>query len=133
RPQSSELKKGRTRLGCPRTSGGSLAESVDDFDPHRPQEIIAGLSGQLQPLGRDPRLKDIRHTVTLVDATLLAALPRMAEASLLKAQSGSGRVKWRLHAHFEVDRHVPARIDVTREGGGDCDERAVLERTIEPD
>src|SRR5438874_687478 len=54
-------------------------------------------------------------------------------APLLKPQSGSGRVKWRLHTHFEVDRHVPARIDVTREGGGDCDERAVLERTIESD
>jgi Transposase DDE domain len=131
--QASELKKVQKRLGCPRTSLGSLSESADVFDPHRLQEIIAELGGQLRPLGRDPRLKDIRHTVTLVDATLLAALPRMAEASLLKAQSGSGRVKWRLHTHFEVDRYVPARIDVTREGGGDCDERAVLERTIEPD
>src|SRR5436305_5031638 len=131
--QASELKKVQKRLGCPRTSLGSLSESADVFDPHRLQEIIAELGGQLQPLGRNLRLKDIRHTVTLVDATLLAALPRMAEASLLKARSGSGRVKWRLHTHFEVDRHVPARIDVTREGGGDCDERAVLERTIEPD
>jgi len=131
--QASELKKVQKKLGCPRASLGSLSESVRVFDPERLQEIIAELGGQLEPLGRDPRLKDVRHTVTLVDATLLAALPSMAEASLLKAQSGSGLVKWRLHTHFEVDRHVPARIDVTREGGGDCDERAVLERTIEPD
>jgi Transposase DDE domain len=131
--QASELKNVQKKLGCPRTSLGSLSESVSSFDPERLQEVIAELGGQLEPLGRDPRLKDIRHTVTLVDATLLAALPRMAEASLLKAQSGSGLVKWRLHTHFEVDRHVPARIDTTREGGGECDERAVLERTVESD
>jgi DDE family transposase len=131
--QASDLKKVQKQLGCPRTSLGSLSESVSSFDPERLREIIAELGGQLEPLGRDPRLKDIRHTVTLVDATLLAALPRMAEASLLKSQSGSGLVKWRLHTHFEVDRHAPARIDTTRAGGGECDERAVLERTIESD
>ena len=57
----------------------------------------------------------------------------MAEASFLNATMGSGLVKWRLHTHFEVDRYVPTRIDTTRNGGGDCDERAVLEKTIESD
>jgi hypothetical protein len=131
--QASELKNVQKKLGCPRTSLGSLSESVSCFDPEPLKQIIAELGEQLEPLGRDARLTDVRHTVTAVDATLLAALPRMAEASLLKAQSGSGLVKWRLHTHFEVDRYVPARIDVTREGGGECDERAVLERTIEAD
>ena len=131
--QASQLKTVRKKLGCPRTSLGSLSESVSVFDPQRLKEIIAELGGRLEPIGRDKRLKDIRHTVTLVDATLLSALPAMAEASLLKTTTGSGLVKWRLHTHFEVERHVPARIDVTREGGGDCDERAVLEQTIESD
>jgi hypothetical protein len=131
--QASELKNVQKKLGCPRTSLGSLSESVSCFDPERLQEIIAELGAQLEPLGRDARLKDIRHTVTLVDSTLLSALPRMAAASLLKETTGSALVKWRLHTHFEVDRHVPARIDVTPDGGGDHDERAVLERTIEPD
>lgn len=131
--QASQLADVRQRLGCPRTSLGSLSESVTVFDPDRLKEIIAELGSQLEPLGRDPRLQDIRDTVTLVDATLLAALPRMAEASLLKAQTGSGLVKWRLHTHFEVERHAPTRMDVTREGGGDCDERWVLERAIEAD
>jgi hypothetical protein len=131
--QASQLKNVQKKLGCAPTSLGSLSESVSSFDPRRLQEIIGELGGQLQPLGRDPRLKDLRHTATLVDATLLTALPKMAAASLLKSQTGSGLVKWRLHTHFEVERHVPARIDVTREGGGDCDERAVLERTVESD
>jgi hypothetical protein len=112
---------------------GSLSESVRVFDPRRLKEVVAELGGQLQPLGRDGRLNDLRHTITLVDGTLLAALPRMAEASLLKSESGSGLIKWRLHTHFEVDRHVPTRIDVTRDGGGEADERAVLERAVEAD
>ncbi len=131
--QASELKNVQKKLGCPRTSLGSLSESVSCFDPDRLREIIAELGGQLEPVGRDGRLNDLRHTVTLVDGTLLAALPRMAEASLRKRVKGSGLVKWHLHTHFEVDRHVPRRIDVTPEGGGPCDERAVLDRAIEPD
>jgi Transposase DDE domain len=131
--QASQLKNVQKKLGCPRTSLGSLSESVSCFDPQRLREIIAELGGQLEPLGRDARLKDLRHTVTLVDATLLTALPKMAAASLLKSRTGSGLVKWRLHTHFEVERHVPVRVEVTPEGGGDCDERAVLERVVATD
>jgi hypothetical protein len=127
------LKNVQKQLGCPRASLGSLSEATAVFDPQRLQEIIAELGQQLQPVGRDAQLKEVGHTLTLVDGTLLAALPAMAAASLLKQQTGSGLVKWRLHTHFEVDRHVPTRIDVTPEGGGPHDERAVLERTIEPD
>jgi hypothetical protein len=130
--QASELKNVQKKLGCPRTSLGSLSESVTVFDPERLKEIIGELGEQLQPLGVDPRLKDIRHTITLVDSTLLSILPHLTEASL-KPTNTSGLVKWRLHTHFEVDRHVPRRIDVTPDGGGDRDERAVLERTVEAD
>lgn len=130
--QASELKNVQKKLGCSRTSLGSLSESVTVFDPERLKEIIAELGGQLQPLGRDPRLKDVRDTITLVDSTLISILPHLTEASL-KPTNTSGLVKWRLHTHFEVDRHVPRRMDVTPDGGGDHDERAVLERTIESD
>src|SRR3954454_3254636 len=92
--QASELKNVQKKLGCPRTSLGSLSESVAVFEPERLKEVIAELSGQLEPLGRDPRLKDIRGSLTVVDGSLLAALPRMAEASLLKSRTGSGQVKW---------------------------------------
>jgi len=101
--QASELDKVQRKLGCLRASLGS------------------------------PRLKDIDQTLTLVDGTLVAALPKLMQASWLKQTTGSGLVKWRLHTHFEVDRYVPTRIDVTPDGGGEHDERAVLERTIESD
>jgi hypothetical protein len=131
--QASELAKVQKKLGCPRASLGSLSEAAAVFDAERLKEIIAELGAQLQPLGRDPRLKQIPHALTLVDGTLLAALPQMMQASWLKSHTGSGLVKWRLHTHFEVDRHVPLRIDLTPDGGGEHDERAVLERTIESD
>src|SRR5208283_6109045 len=130
--QASELKNVQRKLGCPRTSLGSFSEAAAVFEPERLKEIIAELGGQLEPLGRDPRLKDVRDTITLVDSTLISILPHLTEASL-KPTNTSGLVKWRLHTHFEVDRYVPRRIDVTPDGGGDYDERAVLERTIEAD
>jgi hypothetical protein len=131
--QASELQNVQKRLGCGRASLGSLSEAATVFDPARLIEIIQELGGQVQPLTKDPQLKELRQTLTLVDATLITAMPRIMAASVMKRQTGSGTVKWRLHTHFEVDRHQPSRIDVTRDGGGDNDERAVLERTIESD
>lgn len=131
--QASELKKVQRKLSCLRASLGSLSESVAVFDSKLLREIIVELSLQLAPVGRDARLKHVKHTLTLVDGSLLEALPKMAEASLLKSEKGSGLIKWRLHTQFEVDRYVPTRMDLTRNGGGDCDERSVLERTIAPD
>lgn len=131
--QASELAKVQKKLGCPRASLGSLSEAVSVFDPERLKEIVAELGTELQPLGRDPRLRDVPGALTAVDGTLIAALPKLMQASLLKRSTGSGMVKWRLHTHFEVDRYVPTRMDVTPNGGGAYDERAVLERTIERD
>jgi hypothetical protein len=131
--QASELKNVQRKLGCPRTSLGSLSEATRVFDAESLKEIIGELGDQLAPLAQDKRLSDIKHSITLVDGTLVAALPKIMEASWRKANTGSGLVKWRLHTHFEVLRGVPTRIDVTPNGGGDYDERAVLETTIEGD
>ncbi len=131
--QASELAKVQKKLGCPRAALGSLSEAATVFDPERLKEIVAELGAELQPLGRDPRLHNVPGALTAVDGTLLSALPRLMEASCRKRTTGSGLVKWRLHTHFEVDRHVPTRIDVTPNGGGACDERAVLERSLEAD
>ena len=134
--QASELQNVQQKLGCERAALGSLSEAATIFDPERLVEIIRELSGQLPSHGttaRDERLKDVPCTLTLVDATRITAMLRIREASVRKRRGESGTVKWRLHAHFEVDRHVPSRIDVTPNGGGDHDERAVLHRTIESD
>ena len=116
--QASELQKVQRLLGCPGAALGSLSEAATVFDAERLKEIIAELGAQLQPLGRDKRLQDIRQKLILVDGTLISALPKLMQASYLKSQTGSGLVKWRLHTHFEVDRYVPTWIDVTPDGGG---------------
>jgi len=131
--QASELQKVQRKLKCPRASLGSLSESADVFDANRLQEIIQELGAELQLLGRDARLQEVQHALTLVDGTLITVLPRMMEASFLYAEKGKGLVRWRLHTHFEVDRYVPTRVDVTRDGGGERDERTVMERQIESD
>jgi hypothetical protein len=132
--QASELKKVQKLLGCSRASLGSLSEATTVFDPERLVEIIGELAAQLQPLHRDKRLKDLQHTLTLVDGSLLSALPKMAKAMLLKEQTGNGLVKWRLHTQFEVDRHIPLSMELTEGSGkGDADERAVLQRQLQPD
>lgn len=131
--QASELKKVQRKLGCARTSLGSLSEATSIFEAEPLKEIISELGAQLRPLAHDSRLSDIQHTITLVDGSVIAALPKIMEASWRKANTGSGMVKWRLHTHFEVLRGVPTRIDVTPNGGGACDERAVLETVIESD
>jgi len=131
--QASELPNVQKKLGCSRAALGSLSEAASVFDPERLKDIIAELGAQLQPLGRDPRLRDVPGALTAVDGSLLSVLPKLMQASFLKRSTGSGLIKWRLHTHFEVDRYVPTRIDVTPNGGGPDDERAVLERTLEAD
>jgi hypothetical protein len=131
--QASELDKVQKKLGCQRAALGSLSEAATVFDAQRLKEIIAELGAELKPFARDARLQDIDQTLVLVDGSLIAALPSIMEASWRKQNKGSGLVKWRLHTHFEVDRYVPTRIDVTPDDGGEHDERAVLQRTIERD
>jgi len=131
--QASELAKVQKKLGCSRAALGSLSEAASVFDPDRLKEIVVELGAELQPLGRNPRLRDVPGALTAVDGSLLSVLPKLMQASFLKRTTGSGMVKWRLHTHFEVDRYVPTRIEVTPDGGGPHDERAVLERTIEAD
>jgi len=129
--QASELKKVQRRLGCSRASLGSLSESVTLFEPERLKQIITELGEQLAPITKDSRLKDVRQAITLVDGSLLKVLPWLSQAML---QEPTDEHKVRLHTHFEVQRYVPTRIDVTAGvPRGKDDERAVMRNSIQPD
>jgi len=130
--QASELRKVQRKLGCQRASLGSLSEATDVFQPERLKEIIAELGEQLEPLARDPRLKDVQHALTLVDGTLLKGLPVLVQAAMPDPRAAKHKAKFRLHTQFDLERGVPIRIDVT-EGinRGEADERAVLARALE--
>ena len=130
--QASELRKVQRKLGCQRASLGSLSEATDVFQPERLKEIIAELGEQLEPIARDPRLKDVQHTLTLVDGTLMKGLPVLVQAALPDPRTAKLKAKFRLHTQFDLERGVPIRIDVTEGiGKGEADERAVLAKALE--
>jgi hypothetical protein len=132
--QASELKNVQKKLGCARASLGSLSESVAVFDPRLLEGIIAELGQQLQPLAADPKLKDLKQIVTLVDGSLLKALPRIAEAMWLSTRTGTAHHAWRLHTHFDLDKHVPTRMDLTDgRNSGPSDEKTVLRQHLQAD
>jgi hypothetical protein len=133
--QASELKKVQKKLGCPRASLGSLSEATQVFDPEPVKQIARELAGQLEPLGKDRQFPEVKHLLTAVDGTVVRTLSRIVQAAYLKS-SGDGHSlsAWRLHTHFEIDRGLPVRIDVTGAGNqGEADERAVLRKTLQPD
>jgi hypothetical protein len=130
--QASQLRNVQRKLGCLRASLGSLSEAKEVFQPERLKEIIAELGAQLQPIARDPRLKDVRHTLTLVDGTLMKGLPVLVQAALADPRTAKLKAKFRLHAQFDLERAVPIRIDVTEGiGQGEADERVVLAKALE--
>lgn len=130
--RASHLKKVQKKLGVKRVSLGSFSESSHVFDPNLLLGVIEQLAGRLHPVGRDPRLQDIPYLLTLVDATLVKALPKMVQAAWADSCDGSPRFAWKLHAHFEVEKYVPVRIDVTSPlNGGKGDEAAVLRKSLE--
>src|SRR3990172_12720002 len=130
--QASELRKVQRKLGCQRASLGSLSEATDVFQPELLKEIIAELGEQLQPIARDPRLKDVKHALTLVDGTLLKGLPVLMQAALPDPRTAKLKAKFRLHTQFDLERGVPIRIHVTEGVGcGKADERAVLGKALQ--
>jgi hypothetical protein len=133
--QASELKKVQKKLGCPRASLGSLSEAVEVFDPEPVKQIASELAKQLEPLQNDRRFPDVKHLITAVDGSVVKTLSRIVEAAYLRSPTdGRSMSAWRLHTHFEVERGLPVRIDVTGAGSqGENDERAVLRGTLQAD
>lgn len=133
--RASELQRVQKKLGCPRTSLGSLSEATQVFDPEPVKEIAQELAGQLQPLGNDRQFPEVKQLLIAVDGTVLKTLSRIVQAAYLKSPTdGQSRSAWRLHTHFEIERGLPVRIDVTGAGGqGEADERVVFRKTLEPD
>lgn len=132
--QASELKSVQKKLGCARASLGSLSEATQVFDPEPVKEIVSELAGQLQPLANDRQFPEVKHLITAVDGTVVRTLSRIVQAAYLKSPStGQSFSAWRLHTHFEVERALPVRIDVTGAGSRSEDnERTVLRKALLP-
>ncbi len=97
--QASKLAKVQRRLGCPRASLGSLSEAARVFDAARLRELIEELANELPNLPGHPEFKDLRGVVTLVDGTVLSALPK-----LVQAMWGDANERAALQEHLLLDR-----------------------------
>ena len=132
--QASKLPKVQRALGVSRVSLGSFSEAGHVFDPTLLEGIIQQLGRDLRPTLDDPRLSDVKAVLTLVDGTILKALPRIAEAMWLTNGSGNDHHAWRLHTHFELINNVPVRMELTdaRNSKGSS-ERQVLAGSLQKD
>jgi hypothetical protein len=131
--QASGFANVQKKLGIKRASLGSFSESVSVFDPEPLKEIANELALQA-PLGQGTDFSAIHQRITAVDGSVFDTVARVAELAWVPLAGGKHKHAYRLHTHFEVLRGIPSRIDATAANPkGDDDERAVLQRTLEPD
>ena len=124
--QTSELRKVQHILGCPRAALGSLSEAARVFDADLLRGIIGELIEELPPMGKNSSFDDIKGIITLVDGTLLPALPKIVEAMWRDDQHRA----FKLHTHFEPLKGVPVRMDLTDANTG---ETKALRGCLQPD
>ena len=136
--QASLLRKVQRKLGVARTSLGSLSEATDVFDPERLQAIIGRLASQVQPIRRIGQ-GHLSQVLTAVDGSVVNTLASIAEAAYHRGTNGKSHSGWRFHTHFEIDRSIPVRMDVTTarnttaRNGGRTEEKHQLRQHLQPD
>jgi hypothetical protein len=131
--QASLLEQVRRKVGCSRTSLGSLSEAVEILEPRRLEAIITELWAQAPPT-RGVGKEYVPGVLTAVDGSVVKTLASLAEAAYLRDKNGQTHCGWRFHTHFDIDRNLPARIEVTSAlNGGKTDEKHVLRRSLQPD
>jgi Transposase DDE domain len=124
-------------LGVRRFSLGSFSESPRIFEPGQLKAIAQELAGELTPLGRDPRLSQLKHALTLVDSTVLQGLCRLANAACPDtryntSRDGQAMHGWRLHTQLDLATFCPRKIERTgARNAGENREHNVLRRSLE--
>jgi hypothetical protein len=140
--RAAEMPRVARKLGTTGFSRASFSEAPAVFDPSMLQEVIRELVGELRPLPQDPRLSDLHHLLTLVDGTLLSALPKLAETYYRRKRVGKSSRDadhprplhaWKLHTQLDLSTAVPRFVRLTPGiGKGPDGERRVLEASLEP-
>lgn len=123
--KASGFEKVQKALGIRRMSLGSMSESVRVFDPKLLAEVFEGLAQRAPERACDPRLKDLRQALTVVDGTLLPALPRMTWAVWMSDTERGAKA----HVDFEVLKGVPCGVEIT---AGAAAENERLKARLQP-
>jgi len=122
--QASELKKVQKKLRLPRSSLGSLSEAARVFDSDLLIEIIGELASELKPIPHNSRLSDIKAILTIVDGTLLKALPKTVDALWGDRNANA----FKAHVQYELLKSAPVKFQLT---DGKGNEKAVLAGNLE--
>lgn len=130
--EAAALEKVAGAVGARRFSLGSFSEAPAVFDPEALKAVIAELAGELRPLATDPRLRELKHLITLADATILRALPKLACTIYNRGRDGKAMHGWRLHAHLVIGQGVPELIERTSAQGAGSKERQHLKEHLRP-
>jgi len=107
--KASGFEKVQKALGIRRMSLGSMSESVRVFDPTLLAEVFGDLARRAPERRCDPRLKGLRQVLTVVDGTILPALPRMTWAVWLRDTDRGAKA----HVEFEVLKGAPSGVEIT--------------------
>jgi len=122
--RAGRLAKVQRKLGVPRASLGSLSEAARIFDSEWLVEVIHALGRELEPIESGRFREDVGQVVTLVDSTLLTALPKTASALWFDPQHKGVKA----HVHYELLKGSPTRCRLTDSKG--C-EKAELANALE--
>ena len=123
--RASELKKVQKKLGVPRSSLGSLSEAARVFDSDLLIGIIGELASDLKPVPHSAKLDDVKAILTIVDGTLLKALPRTVDALWGDRNANA----FKAHVQYELLKAVPVKCQLTN---GKASEKTVLAQNLEP-
>jgi hypothetical protein len=124
--QASELRKVQKKLRLPRSSLGSLSEATRVFDSDLLIQIIGELAAEIKPIPHSAKLDDIKAILTIVDGTLLKALPKTVDALWGDRKANAFKV----HLQYELLKAVPINCQLTN---GKASEKAVLAENLESD
>ena len=124
--QAGELQKVQKKLHVPRSSLGSLSEAARIFDSELLTGIIEELAADVKPVAEYKKLSDIKAILTIVDGTLLTALPMTIDA-LSKDENNKA---YKAHVQYEILKGIPIESKLTN---GNVNEKQVLAENLESD
>lgn len=123
--QASTLKQIQRQLRLPRFSLGSFSEAGCVFDPELLVPIMERIGERLSVIETDERLRALDRRPTLVDGTLLHALPKMVWALWLDENNHAAK----LHLQFDLLKGAPLRATLSKGNGS---ETRALRQNLEP-
>lgn len=121
----SQLEKVQDKLGVPRCSLGSLSEAARVFDSQALQEMVRKLAREARPVAGSAKLPQLKEILTLVDGTLLTALPKLVEQLWATPLDGG----FKAHVPYELLKGCPVAATIT---AAYASEVAVLTENLEP-